>query len=423
MCRRENYEPSFTEDFKEAVSDPYFVDKTFFIKELIDNDFFDPPILITRPRGFGKTLTLSMVKTFFEKTEEDTSVYFKDLAIWSCGEKYTSEQGKYPVVYVDLTDLSFETYEEMRERFAEKMSAEFLRHTELAKNGTMDEFWGKRYREVVEKKSEFPEESVELLTRLLYGCDKVRPLILVDGFEVPLLAGLKHGYYEKAFIFFECMYSSSMKGNNFIEAGLIMGEFYTVLADDISGFNNVLPDTLVSRDYADGFGFTEEEVRGILKRHCAEDKYDEVRNWYGGYFMETRDEKFVELFNPDSVIRYLKNGCRAEPYRDEFYTSEALDRLLSFGNDYDRETLARFLNGESESCCLDESCHFGRLGDRRYTDYFQFLFMSGYLTRVKKIYRGYHNECYDVKIPNREIREIIAKQTKAHGYEATDLQK
>ncbi|MCD8201391.1 MAG: AAA family ATPase [Clostridia bacterium] len=414
MCRSENYVPSLTENFKEAVSDPYFVDKTIFLKEYMDRGFRHPATLITRPRGFGKTLTLSMVKTFFEKTEEDTSVYFKDLAIWNCGEKYTSEQGKYPVVYVDLTDLACETYEEMWEGFTEKMSAEFLRHTELSVEGAIDEDWLRDYEEVVEKKAEFPQESVELLTRLLCVRYKVRSIILVDGFEVPLLAGLKHGYYKKAYEFFRHVYSSSMKGNEFSKTGLILGEFYTVLADDFSGFNNVSVDTLASRDYADGFGFTEDDVRGLLKRHGAGDKFDEVKNWYGGYFTENRDDKFVELFNPDSVIRYLKNGCRAECYRDEFYESEALDRVFRDGV-HGKYVLDSLLKEGSDWATIRDSSRFGDFKES-YIPYVQLLFMSGYLTRVESPAFDVHY--FEIKIPNAEIREIFDRKAKTYHYYA-----
>ncbi|MCD8206023.1 MAG: AAA family ATPase, partial [Clostridia bacterium] len=189
----------FSDDsnFKNVVSKCYYVDKTLFIRELIDEYPKHPAMLFTRPRRFGKSLNLSMIKTFFEKTDKENSVYFKDLNIWKCGEKYTSEQGKYPVIFMDFKDITNNTWEKMRDNLKDMIMSEYKRHHELKGHVSGDNV--DKYERIVKGTgSEVDyESSLKFLTDILYEFHGVQPIILIDEYDTPVQKGHDFGFYDK----------------------------------------------------------------------------------------------------------------------------------------------------------------------------------------------------------------------------------
>ena len=265
-------------DFKRAVSEYYYVDKTLLIKEFLDTK--PQVILFTRPRRFGKTLNMDMLRVFFEKTDEDTSVYFSDKAIWKCGDKYRDEQGKYPVIFISLKDVKFDTWEQTFEMIKRLVRSEFARHEELATSSSLSDFDKGRYAEVLSEKSNENtvvfSSALGTLTELLYRHYNVKPILIIDEYDVPVQQGHSCGFYNEVISFLRNFFSGAIKDNSNISYAFLTGILKIAKESIFSGMNNLKTDSILDDRYSQYFGFTKDEVKAMLEVYGVGNKFKEA---------------------------------------------------------------------------------------------------------------------------------------------------
>ena len=289
--------------FVEIASECYYVDKTLLIRDLVDDH--NMVTLFTRPRRFGKTLAINMLKTFFEKTEEDTSRYFADRKIWECGEKYRAMQGKYPVIMLTFKDVKYGSFEESMEAVRLVLKDEYKRHGEL-KSSTALGPDDKAYLDRMEKGTLSDVEysrALLNLTRMLSAHYGSRTIILIDEYDTPIQQGYSKGFYQEIISFMRNFLSGGLKDNENLAFGVLTGIMRVSKENLFSGLNNPTVNTVLDEKYSAYFGFTEEEVREMASYYDKEDHMEEIRSWYDGYRFGT-----TEIYNPWSVTNYFANG-------------------------------------------------------------------------------------------------------------------
>ena len=294
--------PNGITDYHKISSEYYYVDKTLLIRDFID----ERPLvsLFTRPSGFGKSLNMDMLRVFFEKSEEDTSVYFQDKKIWKCGKEYQQYQGKYPVIYISFKNVGAETWEGTYDMIYKILRDELERHKKLLQSEKVISYQ-KAYMEkmlngeacVVDVSCAFLNLSHML--QLDYG---IAPIVIIDEYDVPLLMGRAHGYYDKVVNFMDILLSSGLKDNSHLAYGFLSGVMSIARWKELTGLNNIIENSILGNRYIDYFGFNQEEVQIMLDYYGIAEKYREFLEWEGGY---SSGEK--EIFNPRSVVEHLNN--------------------------------------------------------------------------------------------------------------------
>ena len=278
-------------NFKHLIEeDFYYFDKTKFIDEIIQDGA--QVKLFTRPRRFGKTLNMSMLKYFFDiKEAEENRKIFKDLYI----EKIESfkEQGQYPVIFLSLKDLKARTWEIMEKDIKSTVASLFSEYKYLLKD--LDKFDTITFENVIMKNIELEnlKEILKFLTKILYEKYNKKVIVLIDEYDSPLVSAYTNGYYENAKDFFKTFYSSVLKDNVYLQMGVLTGIIRVIKAGIFSDLNNLRTYTILSDVYTDSYGLTEEEVEKSLKDYGIEAEISKVKDWYDGY-------KFgdSEVYNP-----------------------------------------------------------------------------------------------------------------------------
>ena len=294
--------PNGITDYRKISSEYYYVDKTLLIRDFID----ERPLvsLFTRPFGSGKSLNMDMLRVFFERAEEDTSVYFRDKKIWKCGKEYQEYQGKYPVIYMSFETVRGETWEKAYELIYKIIREEFERHKKLLQNETISSYQKKYMERMLNGEVRVVDVSCALLNlshmlRLDYG---VAPIVIIDEYDAPLLMGRAHGYYDKVVSFMDILLSGGLKDNSHLAYGFLSGVMSSARWNSMTGLNNVIENSILDNRYSDYFGFTNEEVQTMLDYYGVSEKYGEFREWDGGYSLGEK-----EIFNPRAVIEHLSN--------------------------------------------------------------------------------------------------------------------
>lgn len=294
--------PNRITDYRKISSAYYYVDKTLLIRDFID----ERPLvsLFTRPSGFGKSLNMDMLRVFFERAEEDTSVYFRDKRIWKCGKEYQEYQGKYPVIYMSFETVRVETWEKAYELIYKIIREEFERHKKLLQNEKISSYQKKYMEKMLNGEVSVVDVSCALLhlshmLRLDYG---VAPIVIIDEYDVPLLLGRAHGYYDKVVSLMDILLSSGLKDNSHLAYGFLSGVMSIARWNSLTELNNVIEYSILDNRYSDYFGFTNEEVQTMLDYYGASEKYGEFREWDVGYSLGEK-----EIFNPKSVVEHLCN--------------------------------------------------------------------------------------------------------------------
>ena len=284
-------------DFKHLIEeDFYYFDKTKFIDEIIQDGA--QVKVFTRPRRFGKTLNMSMLKYFFDiKEAEKNKKLFKDLYI----EKTESfkEQGQYPVIFLSLKDLKATTWEEMQKDIKSTVARLFSEYKYLLKD--LDKFDTITFENVIMKNIELEnlKEILKFLTKILYEKYNKKVIVLIDEYDSPLVSAYTNGYYENAKDFFKTFYSLVLKDNNYLQMGILTGIIRVIKAGIFSDLNNLRTYTILSDDYTNSYGLTEEEVEKSLKDYGIEAEISKVKDWYDGYRLGDS-----EVYNPWSIINF-----------------------------------------------------------------------------------------------------------------------
>ncbi len=395
-------------DYKLAVDDYYYVDKTLMIRDFIDNK---PKVsLFTRPRRFGKTLNMDMLRVFFEKTAEDTSVYFKDKLIWKCGSKYTDYQGKYPVIFLTFKDVKCDSWEKTYEKIKTLVMNECQRHNELITSDRLDEYEKSRFEKLLSGEAseisyEMSLQELSLLFHKHYGKETI---IIIDEYDTPIGQGHNCGFYENVVGFMRNFFSGGLKDNPYLAYGFMTGILRVAKESIFSGLNNIKIYSVLDEKYSQYFGFTGEEVKKLLKYYEVATKYDEVCEWYDGYkFGET------EIFNPWSVINYISDECSPQAFWQSTGSNDIIGEIIANATPEITENLYKMLSGQTVTTYVDTNVVYPEIQKYPHTIY-SFLILTGYL-KISERYRQYDgNFMCNVAIPNKEIafvyeREILNK--------------
>ena len=393
--------PVGIEDFERIINeDYYYVDKTQLIEELLINRV--PVTLFTRPRRFGKTLNMSMIKYFFDvKNKEENKKLFENLKIYN--SEYMSEQGKYPVIFISLKDLKGDTWEECLKRlklFIFDLYAEFEYIREK-----MNE-WDKRKFEKVlyEKEDTDYIMSLKFLSDSLYKYHGEKVIILIDEYDAPIINAFDKGYYNEAVNFFQTFYSSALKTNNSLKYGILTGITRIIKEGIFSGLNNLYVNTILSRDYSEYFGLLESEVVEMLDYFDMKYKIEEVREWYNGYIFGES-----EVYNPWSIVNYIKEK-EIKAYWANVSGNTLLENMLNHAGESVYEDLKRFTDGESIEKYISDGTTIKSLLSND-DEIWQLLLYSGYLTKDRKQKEidvtTEYTDVYNLRIPNKEIRKYF----------------
>ncbi|MBQ2858000.1 MAG: AAA family ATPase [Bacteroidaceae bacterium] len=394
-------------DFKKLVDNYYYVDKTLMIKEFIDSK---PKVsLFTRPRRFGKTLAMGMLQTFFEKSDTDNSRYFKDKAIWNCGEKYRKELGKYPVIFVTFKDIKYPAWEQSLEAIRDVVAAEYCRHLYLLESDRCNEFDKKYFRTVAEGSvTEVGLTSAfRTLSNMLHTHYGEPAVIIIDEYDTPIQQGYTGGYYEQIIGFMRNLLSGAFKDNSNLAYGFLTGILRVAKESIFSGLNNLTVHSIMDEKYSEYFGFTADEVREMAEYYGVADKYEDICEWYDGYRFGSED-----IFNPWSVINYFYNNCTAKAYWQSTGDNSIIRQIVAEADNETADNLRKLLQGEIVSSYVDTSVIYPEIKSNPTTIY-SFLLAAGYLKTVKKDDIPDGNSICDIAIPNKEIfyvyeREILS---------------
>ena len=393
--------PVGIEDFERIINeDYYYVDKTMLIEELLINRA--PVTLFTRPRRFGKTLNMSMIKYFFDvKNKEENKKLFENLKIYN--SEYMSEQGKYPVIFISLKDLKGDTWEECLKRlklFIFDLYAEFEYIREK-----MNE-WDKRKFEKVlyEKEDADYIMSLKFLSDSLYKYYGEKVIILIDEYDAPIINAFDKGYYNEAINFFQTFYSSALKTNNSLKYGVLTGITRIIKEGIFSGLNNLKVDTILNKKYSEYFGLLESEVIEMLDYFGMKYKIEEVKEWYNGYLFGES-----EVYNPWSIVNYIDNG-EIKAYWANVSGNTLLENMLDHAGESVYDDLKRFTDGESIEKYISDGTTIKSLLNND-DEIWQLLLYSGYLTKDEKQKEidvtSEYTDVYNLRIPNKEIRKYF----------------
>ena len=396
--------PIGVSDFRLAQAEYYYVDKTMLIKDFIDER---PMVtLFTRPRRFGKTLNMDMLRTFFEKTEQDTSVYFQDKKIWACGQKYRAYQGKYPVIFLTFKDVKFNTWEETFSAVRDIFAKETQRHEELRTSDRCDEYDERKYARLAEGNVTEVELSSALadLSAMLHKHYGIAPVIIIDEYDTPIQQGYMKGYYEEITLFMRNLFSGGFKDNKHLAFGFLTGILRVAKESIFSGMNNLSINSVLDHKYSAYFGFTPDEVREMAAYYGASDKYDEICEWYDGYrFGKT------EIFNPWSVVNYFSNECEPRAFWVSTGSNDVIGEVLAEADEEIYHRLASLVNGETITTYIDTGVIYPQIKKNPSTIY-SFLLVTGYLKAVKTTLSFNGDFMCEVALPNREIALVYHKE-------------
>ena len=382
-------------DFKHLIEeDFYYFDKTKFIDEIIQDGA--QVKLFTRPRRFGKTLNMSMLKYFFDiKEAEKNKKLFKDLYIEKT--KSFKEQGQYPVISLSLKDLKATTWEEMQKDIKSTVARLFSEYKYLLKD--LDKFDTITFENVIMKNIELEnlKEILKFLTKILYEKYSKKVVILIDEYDSPLVSAYTNGYYEKVKNFFKTFYSTVLKDNTYLQMGILTGIIRVIKAGIFSDLNNLRTYTILSDDYTDIYGLTEEEVEKSLKDYGIEAEISKVKDWYDGY-------KFgdSEVYNPWSILNFLQDK-ELRAYWVDTSGNDLINNVLKMRNKNIITALERLFNGEGLRQNISGTSDLSKiLSD---DEIWELLLFSGYLTVEEKI----NQDNYILRLPNKEVKSLFRK--------------
>ncbi len=391
-------------DYRLASTEYYYIDKTLMIKEFLDER---PMVsLFTRPRRFGKTLNMDMLRTFFEKTAEDTSVYFRDKAIWQCGERYRSYQGKYPVIFLTFKDVKFTTWQETFQSIRELIAKEAYRHIELKDSDRCDAFDKKAFLRLQQGNADETELANALadLSLALHKHYGIAPIIIIDEYDIPIQQGYMQGFYDKVILFMRNLFSGGLKDNKHLSYGFLTGILRVAKESIFSGLNNLVINSVLDNKYSEYFGFTASEVQQMAAYYGVADKYAELCAWYDGYrFGRT------EIFNPWSVINYFNSGCEPRAFWQTTGSNDIIGEIIGVADAEIYERLTSLVNGKSFVTYIDTSVIYPQIKSNPSSIY-SFLLVAGYLKVLKTVPAFSGDFMCEVSLPNKEIAYVYNKE-------------
>lgn len=406
--------PIGIEDYKRMIEKSYYyVDKTLLIKELLDQG--GAVHLFTRPRRFGKTLALSMIKTFFEYeididgTRKDNRHYFNNMKIVSAGNHYLSEIGKYPVIFLSLKSAKQPSYLMSYSQIKECIALEFKRHKYILNDTTILKSEKEKFQSIMEVKADDIAYSTALkfLSECLKQYHKENVIILLDEYDVPLETAYFKGFYQQMLDFIRSLFKSALKTNDSLEFAVITGCLRISRESIFTGLNNLKAVSILNNNYSEYFGFTDCEILQIAKDYHMEQKTAEIRNWYNGYLFGN-----TEVYNPWSVINYIDQlkanpDAFPKPYWSNVSSNYIIRELIEKADQGVKKIIEDLIAGKSIDIPVHEDITYEDI-DTTQNNLWNFLFFTGYLKKTKE-YLKEETIYLTLTIPNKEVLSIYRR--------------
>ena len=396
--------PVGVSDYRLASTEYYYIDKTLMIRDFLDER---PMVsLFTRPRRFGKTLNMDMLRTFFEKTDENTARFFTDKKIWACGEKYRAYQGKYPVIFITFKDVKYTTWEETFEEIGNIFAQEFKRHNELLTSEKTDQTEKSFFEKIVSKTASAVDLShaLEYLSQMLHKHYSERTVVIVDEYDTPIQQGHTKGFYEDVIGFMRNLLSGCFKDNKSLAYGFLTGILRVAKESIFSGLNNLVINSVLDNKYSEYFGFTANEVKEMAAYYGKAEKYDEVCEWYDGYHFGSTD-----IFNPWSVVNYFSNKCEPRTFWLSTGSNDIIGEVINEADDEIYQKLTSLVNGGSFTTYIDTSVIYPQVKNNP-SSLYSFLLVAGYLKVIKSTVSISGDFMCEVALPNKEISLVYRKE-------------
>ena len=390
---------------KIITGDYFYVDKTLFIKELLDMK--GEVNLFTRPRRFGKTLNMSMLRCFFEENPEKASRIFQGLNIMGAGEKYLDHMGKYPVIMISLKSMKQPSYELAFEMLKKALKGEFQRHWQsVSDSGRLTDADQRRYlrlRDLEGTEADYAD-ALKFLSECLYRCTGRKTVILIDEYDVPLENAYFSGFYDRMTDTIRSLFESALKTNESLEFAAVTGCLRISRESIFTGLNNLKIMSVTSQACGEYFGFTPEEVRGMLDFYGIKENYETVRQWYDGYQFGN-----AEVYNPWSVINYV-DSCRLnknslpKPYWSNTSSNNIVRTLVEKADFSVKQEIEDLIEGKTIIKPIHEDITYEDM-DSTQDNLWNFLFFTGYLKKIRE-HQEEETIYMEMAIPNREVRYI-----------------
>lgn len=410
--KRDNEEkkplPIGISDYVRTQSEYYYVDKTLLIKDFLDRK---PLVsLFTRPRRFGKTLNMDMLRVFFEISKENTGKYFEDKVIWKCGEEYRSHQGKYPVIFLTFKDVKFDTWEATIDKIKGLLQEEYGRHQELLASDKLSAYEKEYFGKILDSSANEVEltSALERLSKMLTSHYGKAPIIIIDEYDTPIQEGYAKDFYEEIIGFMRNFFSGAFKDNKNLSYGFLTGILRIAQESIFSGLNNLTVNSVMDEEYDRYFGFTEDEVEQMLDYYGVSEKEAELKEWYDGYLFGKE-----EIYNPWSVINYISKGCIPQAYWVNTGKNEVLEDVLKVATDDITERLYSLLQGERVIVRIDQNVVYRSFTEEP-ANIYSLLLVAGYLKTPKKELQGDGSYLCEVSIPNKEIAAVYKNEILSH---------
>ena len=382
-------------------SDFYYVDKTRLIEQLLQN--LEEVNLFTRPRRFGKTLNMSMLKSFFEIGTDKT--LFDQLYIAANKELCEEYMGQYPVIFLSLKGVDGLNFEEAKSMLKITIRTEAQRHYELKKSEKVSEENRKLFNDILSGEDERIEDSLRMLSQILFEHYGKKSIILIDEYDVPLDKAFQHGYYKEMVSLLRGLFGQALKTNEFLQFAVLTGCLRVSKESIFTGLNNFKVLSIADVRFDEQFGFTDEEVRKLLKDYDLEDYFSEAKEWYDGYHFGNAD-----IYCPWDVINYvehLRYDPEAEP--EAFWINSSgndlVKRFVAKADQTTKDEIEQLIAGDVIEKKIRQDLTYDEI-DQSIDNLWSVLFTTGYLTQTGRAERG----IYKLMIPNKEVREVFIDQ-------------
>jgi hypothetical protein len=384
-------------DFKTLIEDDYcYVDKTLFIDQLYNKGGL--VTMIPRPRRFGKTLNLSMLKYFFEKTEKSHAYLFEDKKIWQIPEM-VKKQGKFPVIFITFKDIKERSWENTKAKLIATVTEEYLRHKYLLKSNLLDDAEKEIFQNICTKSAQLEEyhRSLLNLSKYLERYHGAKTIVLIDEYDSPIHAGYLNNYYPEIIEFIRGLLCAVFKDNTSLERGVVTGILRTAKEGIFSGLNNLEVATILQQNFADCFGFTQEEIDQLLRDYKLEAISKDFKAWYNGYLIGK-----TKMYNPWSALNCLKSDGLLIPHWVNTSDNALIKTIIATSSPQIKDACAELLKGNAlpNIKINDKMVLPGMNNDSN--SIWSLLLFSGYVTVSS--YRLEEGIQYvDLVLPNKEL--------------------
>lgn len=374
----------------------YYIDKTEFIKHIIDNQ--SSVVLITRPRRFGKTLNMSTLRYYFDNQIKDAKELFQNLKIMQMGEKYTSQMSSYPCIYMTLKDVNDSSYENMILNLKTEAMEIYQQHRYLLESDKIFDEEKEKIKEILFAREDEVtlRTCVKELSKYLYRVYEKPVMLFLDEYDVPLQSAYVEGYYDQAIKFFKTFYGTTFKDNQYLEKTVITGVSRVAKESIFSGANNFDVYTILDNEFSSDFGITEQEMEKIIKDFDVEDEKDEIKKWYDGYKIGEQEG----IYNPWSVLQYMKNK-KLQPYWVNTSSNDLIKMTLKNSTTV-KEKIERLLKDEIIEVTIDQETVITGIEENE-ENIWGLLLGTGYL----KVIESNEDGTCKVQIPNYEIKNLF----------------